>query len=76
MGLFIRQNDQRSQLQERIAAEMRERTKLQASGAEPLDQTKNSNYLKDTEQTSQRAGKGLIIVGAIVVGLIVFILAR
>lgn len=76
MGVFIRQNENRSQLQQRLAAELREKAKLQASGAEPNDQTTDSNYVKNLEQTSDRTWRGLVVVGIVIAGLAVFIITR
>ena len=48
MGLFVNQNDQRSELQERIAAELREKAK--ASGLQEkasLDGVEDVKYLKN-----------------------------
>lgn len=74
MGLFIRQNDNRSQLQERLAAELREKARMRASGSEPLDQSTHSNYLKDTETASKRAWIWLVVLAILVLVAIVFIL--
>lgn len=78
MGLFIQQNDNRSQLQERLAAELRERAKQQQEngGAEPLDQSKQSNYIKNMETTSDRAWVWFVAVGVLVLGFAVFIITR
>lgn len=74
MGLFIQQNDNRSQLQERLAAELREKARARASGSEPIDQTTNSNYLKNTEVTSSRAWIWLVVLGVLILAFIVFML--
>lgn len=77
MGLFIQQNENRSKLQERLAAELREKAALQAASAEPVDQTKNSNYLKDTVETSDRMWFWIISgMIAIIAGVIVFLYVR
>lgn len=76
MGLFIRQDENRSQLQERLAAELRKRAKTAGTSSEPLDQSTKSNYIKDTEQTSGRAWIVFVVVGIIVAGLVVFIATR
>ena len=76
MGLFIRQDENRSQLQERLAAELRERAKLQAGGSEPIDQATKSNYIKDTEQTSDRALIWFVIAGVVIIGGIIFLMTR
>lgn len=71
MGIIVNQNENRSQLQERLAAELREKAKLKASGAEPLDQTKHSNYLKNTETADGRTGFWLLIVVLVVIAVII-----
>lgn len=76
MGILLRQSDERSKYQERITADLRERMKQQANGSEPLDQTKQSNYIKDTDQASERLWLWLVVVGAVVIGVAIFIITR
>ncbi len=76
MGLFIQQNENRSKLQERLAADLREKAALQAASTEPLDQTKNSNYVKDMEQTSSKAWLWLVLGAAVIVAGVVFFVTR
>ena len=63
MGLFVNQNDQRSELQERIAAELQEKASL--------DGVEDVKYLEDTKQTTTLAPAWIIIVimAAVVVGM-------
>jgi len=76
MGLFVKQNENRSELQQRIAAELREKAKQQAAGAEPVDQSTDSNYVKDMNQTSERAWLWAVMVGVLVAAAAVFIITR
>ena len=76
MGIFIRQNDNRSQLQERIAADLRERAKQQMAGTEPLDQARKSNYIKDTELSSTRLCVWFFGAGIVLVAVVVFLIVR
>lgn len=76
MGLFVKQNENRSQLQQRIAAELREKAKQQAASAEPVDQSTDSNYVKDMNQTSERAWLWVVVVGVLVAAAAVFIITR
>lgn len=76
MGLFIRQNENRSHLQEKLAEELRQRASQQAAGLEPNDQTKDSNYVKDTEQTSDRAWIGLVVAVLVIAGIVIFVVTR
>ena len=74
MGLFIRQNENRSQLQERLAAELREKARARLDSGDQLDQVENSQYLKNTEATSQRAWIWLLVLAIIALFLIVIML--
>ena len=72
MGLFVNQNDQRSELQERIAAELREKAK--ASGLQEkasLDGVEDVRYLQNTKQTTTLAPAWIVIaiMAAVVVGM-------
>ena len=72
MGLFVNQNDQRSELQERIAAELRERAK--ASGLQEkasLDGVEDVRYLENTKKTTTLAPAWIVIaiMAAVVVGM-------
>ena len=72
MGLFVNQNDQRSELQERIAAELREKAKassLQEKAS--LDGVEDVRYLENTKQTTILAPAWIVIVimAAVVVGM-------
>lgn len=63
MGLFVNQNDQRSELQERIAAELREKAKassLQEKAS--LDGVEDVKYLEGTKQTTTLVWAWILIV--------------
>lgn len=55
MALFIRQNDNRSQLQERLAAELQERAKKNAQKNDLPDGVTDSQFIKGTKQTTSLA---------------------
>ena len=68
----MNQNDQRSELQERIAAELREKAKassLQEKAS--LDGVEDVRYLENTKQTTILAPAWIVIVimAAVVVGM-------
>lgn len=78
MALFIRQNDERSELQQRLAAELQERAKTKANIGDkpPRDGVEDSEYLRDTKTTTSLAWVWIIIVIVIcfiVVGTIIYI---
>jgi hypothetical protein len=72
MALFIRQNDNRSQLQERLAAELQERAKKNASKDDLPDGVEDSQYLKNTKATTSLAWLWTIII-LIIVGVVILL---
>ncbi len=70
MALFIRQNDNRSQLQERLAAELQERAKKNAAKNDLPDGVIDSQFMKGTKQTTSLAWIWTIIVIAVIAGII------
>ena len=71
MGLFVNQQDQRSELPERIAAELREKAKassLQEKAS--MDGVDDIRYLEGTKQTTTLAWVWILIAimaGAVIV---------
>ena len=76
MGILLRQSDERSKYQERIAAELRARAAQQAAGSEPIDQTKDSNYVKDTSGTSEHLWVWAVALSILVIAFGVFVIVR
>jgi hypothetical protein len=78
MALFIRQDDQRSELQQRLASELREKAKARAENDKDLpDGVDDSNYLKDTKPTTRLAWVWMAIIFiAIFAGLFIFIISN
>jgi hypothetical protein len=74
MVLFVRQQEQRSELQERVAAELREKLK---QNAEPLEYEKPTNDIEMRTHESQILGPIVAIVGALVaLGVAYLLFAR
>ena len=71
MGLFVNQQDQRSELQERIAAELREKAKASSLQEKAtMDGVDDIRYLEDTKQTTTLAWAWILIAimsGAVIV---------
>lgn len=61
MALFIRQDDARSELQERLAAELQARAKQKALQDRP-DGVDDSEYIKGTKVTTKLAWVWALIV--------------
>ncbi len=68
MALFIKQNEERSKLQERLVAELQEKSKKNFEKSNGLD-IDDSEYMKDLKETTSLSWVWLIIsiVAAIVV---------
>jgi len=75
MALFIRQDDNRSQLQERLAAELQEKARKKAAEAELPDGVTDSQYIKGTKTTSSLAWVWLVIA-VVAVGITIFLIIR
>ncbi|MBC7943631.1 hypothetical protein H7X68_03990 [Candidatus Saccharibacteria bacterium] len=61
MALFIRQTEDRSKLQERLAAELQERAKQQTARNSRPDGVDDSQYMKNTKQTTSLAWVWILI---------------
>lgn len=70
MGLYLQQKDSRSELQERLAAELQAKNKKRAE-IDPdkmtVDGVEDMNYLKGTKQTTSLAWVWVLIAVAVVV---------
>ena len=67
MALFIRQDDNRSELQQRLAAELQERTKLKSKSTDLPDGVDDSQYLKGTKTTTSFAWIWIILTILVVI---------
>jgi hypothetical protein len=76
MGLYIRQDDNRSELQRRIAAELTEkaRKKAELENQPQRDGITDSAYIKDTQTTSRFAWIWILLIVGAVVATVIFIL--
>lgn len=72
MALFLKQEENRSPMQEKIAAELQEKARQRAKDAELPDGVNDSHYIKGTKQTSSLAWVW-VLIGIIVVGLIIWL---
>lgn len=70
MVLFVNQQDQRSELQERIAAELREKAKASSLQEKAtMDGVDDIRYLEGTKQTTTLAWAWILI--AIMAGVVI-----
>lgn len=72
MALFINQKQQRSELQERIAADLRNRVNSSADANNSIKV--GEGILEDTEETNNGSLLQIGIITAAVIALVVFVL--
>lgn len=77
MGLYVRRDEQRSKLQERIAADLRAKNAPETGGeVEPTtDMVEKSHYMDGTKSSSGLLGIWLVL-GVVGVGVIVWLIVR
>ena len=76
MGLFIQQNEQRTRLQEKIAADLRNKaalTKLDGDGGSPID-PENLSYLHGTKKTTTLAWVWMLIILLAIITFIIYMM--
>lgn len=75
MGIILNQQDNRSELQKRIAAELSEKAKKKHEAAKELpDGVEDSRYVEHTQQTGNWAWLWILLVGLLVVGAVLFVI--
>lgn len=75
MALYVKQSDDRSELQKRLATELQEKAKQRAKDAERPDGVDDSRYMENTKPTTSLAWLWALIAVA-AVGLVVWFAAR
>jgi len=73
MALFVRQDENRSELQQRLATELQDRARKKAEEAELPDGVTDSQYIKETKEGSKLLGVW-IIVGVLVVAVAIIVI--
>jgi len=66
MGLYLRQSDTRSDLQEKLAKELQDRAREKAKTFDQPDGVTDSAYIKDTKETTSLAWAWILIIIAFV----------
>ncbi len=73
MALFVNQNHEKTELQQRVAAELQEKARRKALEADQPDGVTDSAYLKGTKSTTSLAWIWVVIVIFAVVALVGYI---
>ena len=74
MALFVRQDENRSELQQRLATELQDRARKKAEEADLPDGVTDSQYIKGTKQTTSLAGIWLVVLGLAIAAVIFLII--
>lgn len=70
MALFVRQDDNRSELQERLASELQDRAKKKAEAAELPDGVTDSQFVKNTQESSKLLWLWIVLGALLLIGAI------
>jgi len=70
MGLYVKQSDTRSQLQEKLAQELQDRAREKAKQADLPDGVDDSAYIENTSLTSKFGWVWIVIIAAVVIAAI------
>lgn len=73
MALYVQQNENRSKLQERLAAELQEKSRARAQEVARPDGVDDSRYMEGTKKTTSLAWVWLVIV-LFAIGAVVFLI--
>jgi hypothetical protein len=73
MGLYVKQSDTRSQLQEKLAQELQDRAREKAKAADLPDGVDDSAYIEGTKTTTALAWIWILIIAAII-GIVLWLL--
>lgn len=74
MGLFVNNQDRRSELQERISAELREKAmRTSQGGDQDLPELEDSKYLEGTSQVSGKSWLWTLLAVLAAVVVLVFL---
>jgi hypothetical protein len=75
MALFVRQDENRSELQQRLATELQDRAKKKAEAADLPDGVTDSQYIKGTKEGSSLLWLW-VLIGVLVVATAIFIIIK
>jgi len=75
MALFVRQDENRSELQKQVATQIQERARAKAKEAELPDGITDSAYIKGTKQTTGLAWLWAI-VSILGVGVVIYLMIK
>jgi hypothetical protein len=75
MALFVRQDENRSELQQRLATELQDRARKKAEEAELPDGVTDSQYIKGTKEGSSLLW-AWILIGILAVAVAIYLIIK
>jgi uncharacterized protein HemX len=75
MALFVRQDENRSELQQRLATELQDRARKKAEEAELPDGVTDSQYIKGTKETTSLLWVWMVIA-VLAIGVVIFLVIK
>lgn len=75
MALFVRQDENRSELQQRLATELQDRARKKAEEAELPDGVTDSQYIKGTKETTSLLWVW-VVVAVLAIGVVIFLVVK
>lgn len=75
MALFVRQDENRTELQKRLATELQDRARKKAEEADLPDGVEDSAYIKGTKETTGLFGVW-IVIGILAIAAVIFIIIK
>lgn len=74
MGLFLKQTEQRTQLQEKVASDLMERTRAAGNAGGNDDVKPGEGILEESQEATGRSIFWVSVVTMVVIALVVFVL--
>ena len=73
MSLYLKQQDTRSDLQEKISKDLQERARQKAKQLDKPDGVDDSRFVEGTKQTTSLAW-AWVLIGLVIIGIVIWII--
>ncbi|HBO64614.1 TPA: hypothetical protein DD425_01480 [Candidatus Saccharibacteria bacterium] len=73
MSLYLKQQDTRSDLQEKISKDLQERARQKAKQLDRPDGVDDSRFVEGTKQTTSLAW-AWVLIGLVIIGIVIWII--
>ena len=73
MSLYLKQQDTRSDLQEKVSKDLQERARQKAKQSDRPDGVDDSRFVEGTKQTTSLAW-AWVLIGLVIIGIVIWII--